>query len=272
MLCSENDGTKILTAYEETGEIAPKFLRRFGITDGNRQTLTLGMLMTQLINPYRYGLFTLLYDAEAPEGEMLLDYADKEWKGVKHVGETPVEVIDKVTSNGFNAMYNNISLVFDVKKNKPEFERLKKDISCYYILAQHFEAKVNAALLTLRFKYSNQIKDLDSAFVLLNESVGHYKRLSRLTETGYLYANSMQTSQRKIPMRGVDGTYKHWKEMLPVFEKELNTFKHKIDSLKNNSGKAVARCKAFCKCRNYYEGFCRNISCHYRGHKNICRY
>ena len=56
------NGKAILNAYEESGEISPKLLRRYGITDGNRQTLTLGMLMTQLINPYRYGLFTLLYE------------------------------------------------------------------------------------------------------------------------------------------------------------------------------------------------------------------
>jgi hypothetical protein len=65
--CSIEDGKLILEAYEQSGEIAPKLLRRFGITDGNRQTLTLGMLMTQLINPYRYGLFTLLYDGESPK-------------------------------------------------------------------------------------------------------------------------------------------------------------------------------------------------------------
>jgi hypothetical protein len=69
----------ILEAYEQQGEIAPKLLRRFGITDGNRQTLTLGMFMTQLINPYRYGLFTLFYNSEGPEGEMLTEYAEKEW-------------------------------------------------------------------------------------------------------------------------------------------------------------------------------------------------
>jgi len=91
--CSLKDGRFILKAYEESGEIAPKLLRRFGITDGNRQTLTLGMLMTQLINPYRYGLFTLLYDSEAPEGEMLLDFADKQAKGLEAKGETPVQVI-----------------------------------------------------------------------------------------------------------------------------------------------------------------------------------
>jgi len=237
--CSIDDGRKILTAYELTGEIAPMLLRRFGITDGNRQTLTLGMLMTQLIDPYRYGLFTLLYDSESPEGEMLLDYADKEWKGLQHVGETPVQVIDKTSSNGFNAVYNNIFRIYNVKKDKAEFERLKRDIICYEILARHFESKVNAVLLVLRYKYSNDITDLDSAYILLNESMNHYKRLAGLTEKGYLYANSMQTQQRKIPMRGVDGTYKHWKEMLPVFEAELKTFRRKIDSLNNNSGSGV---------------------------------
>ena len=33
----------IQKAYDESGEIAPKTLRRFGITEGNRQTLLLGM-------------------------------------------------------------------------------------------------------------------------------------------------------------------------------------------------------------------------------------
>jgi hypothetical protein len=39
--CSLEKGKNILEAYEESGQIAPKLLRRFGITDGNRQTLTL---------------------------------------------------------------------------------------------------------------------------------------------------------------------------------------------------------------------------------------
>jgi hypothetical protein len=53
----------------------------------------------------------------------------------------------------------------------------------------------------------------------------------------------MQTQQRKIPMRGVDGTYKHWREMLPVFEKELKTFQYKIDSLKTRKGNANIKVK-----------------------------
>jgi hypothetical protein len=240
---SESDGRKILTAYEESGEIAPKLLRRFGITDGNRQTLTLGMLMTQLINPYRYGLFTLLYDAEAPEGEMLLDYADKEWKGMKHVGETPVQVINEIEKH-VSAGELAISGI-SVKKNQEEFKRLQNDIRYYWYLGLHFSYKVKSALSVLRYKYSGDINDLERGRIFLKSSLTLYRALSLMTKSSYLYANSMQTSQRKIPMRGVDGTYKHWKEMLPVFEKELNTFRYKIDSLKKEKGAVTAATQPF---------------------------
>ena len=38
---SDENASNIRVAYEESGEIAPKLLRRFGITEGNRQTLLL---------------------------------------------------------------------------------------------------------------------------------------------------------------------------------------------------------------------------------------
>jgi hypothetical protein len=241
--CSIADGRKILTAYEESGEIAPKLLRRFGITDGNRQTLTLGMLMTQLINPYRYGLFTLLYDTEAPEGEMLLDYADKEWKGIKHIGETPVQVIAEIEKHA--SIGENAIVKVSVNKNQEEFSRLKNDIVYYRYLGLHYSYKVKSALSVLRYKYSSDIDDLETAYNFLKSSLVLYRSLSFMTTTTYKYANSMQTSQRKIPMRGVDGTFKHWKEMLPVFEKELNTFRYKIDSLKKEEGTVTAATQPF---------------------------
>jgi hypothetical protein len=238
--CSLNDGKKILKAYEESGEIAPKLLRRFGITDGNRQTLTLGMLMTQLINPYRYGLFKLLYDSEAPEGEMLIDYADKEWKGEKHVGETPVQVIAETVRSAELAYYYLKKTEKNITNNNEEFLRIENDAACYALLASHFYEKVKAAINTSKYKYNNNIAYLDTAKTHLQKSVELYKLLSQKTASTYLYANSMQTQQRKIPMRGVNGTYKHWAEMLPVFENELATFKYKIDSLKNKVEKAFA--------------------------------
>ncbi len=227
------NGRNILAAYEEAGEIAPKLLRRFGITDGNRQTLTLGMLMTQLINPFRYGLFTLLYNSEGPEGEMLSEYAEKEWKQEKHIGETPVQIINEVKAHGKQAVAYIEKASGNVKLNKDEFNRIKNDMYIYDALANNFAEKAEAALHVLRYKYSNDLADLDKALPHLEKSVAFYKDLVRLTQDTYLYANSMQTQQRKIPVGGDDGKMKTWKELLPIYEKELATFKQKIDSLKN---------------------------------------
>ncbi|MGM9475754.1 alpha-d-galacturonidase [Pedobacter sp. GSP4] len=233
-------GKAILNAYEESGEISPKLLRRYGITDGNRQTLTLGMLMTQLINPYRYGLFTLMYESEAPEGEMIIEYAEKEWKKQGHIGETPVQVAREVVEHGKKAILAINVAAANITKDTAEFKRLKTDIYCYDAMANFYAEKVKAALWILRYKYSNQVSDLEQALPFLQNSVNHYAALVKLTDDNYLYANSMQTKQRKIPMRGVDKTYIHWKEMLPVFTKELDHFKRSIDSLKSIKPGAVA--------------------------------
>lgn len=239
--CDKAQGKKILEAYEQSGEIAPKLLRRFGITDGNRQTLTLGMLMNQFIDPYRFGLFTLLYDSESPEGEMLIQYAAKEWKGEKHVGETPIQIIKEVREHGDSAVRAIETAAKSIKKNKDEFYRLMNDMYCYRALAMHYDLKVQAALSVLRYKYSNDIQDLEKALPLLQQSVDRYKDLVNLTRGTYLYANSMQTQQRKIPLRGVNGTYKTWAEVLVPFEMELNVFKKRLDSLRHSPKKEIVK-------------------------------
>ncbi|MDI3321166.1 alpha-d-galacturonidase [Pinibacter soli] len=233
--CDLSQGKNILEAYEQAGEIAPKLLRRYGITDGNRQTLTLGMLMTQLINPNRYGLFTLLYTSESPDGEMLIEYADKEWKHQPHVGETPVQIANEVVEHGRKAREAIDKAATSVTKNRAEFDRLKNDVYCYDALARSYSEKAIAALSVLRYKYSKDIADLETALVHLKKSVDAYEELTDLTNGTYLYANSMQTSQRKIPIRGVDGTFKTWKECLPVYQQEYNYLKKNIDSLKTAS-------------------------------------
>lgn len=229
-------GKDILEAYEQAGEIAPKLLRRFGITDGNRQTLTLGMLMTQLINPERYGLFTLLYESEGPPGEMLSQYAEREWKGLPHVGETPVDVIREVREEGRLAVEaieraaKAILRTAAVRRDTAEFQRLRNDMYCYKALADCYAAKAEAALLVLRYTYSDDIGDLKKALGVMQTSVGAFRELTRLATPAYRYANSMQTQQRKIPIRGANGKFITWEELLPVYENELKLFKSHIES------------------------------------------
>lgn len=230
--CTEQDAANILEAYEQTGEISPKILRRYGITDGNRQTMTLGMLMTQLINPRRYGLYTLLYNSEGPEGEMIIEYAEKESKKENHTGETPTRVADEITEHGRKAVEAIEKASKNIKAHQEEFARLKNDMYCYQAMANYYAEKARAALQILKYKYSNNISDLEKAEPILKSSVKYFKQLSNLTEESYLYANSMQTQQRRIPVGGNDAKNKTWVELLPFYENELKNFTKRIDSLK----------------------------------------
>jgi hypothetical protein len=231
--CDAEHGKSILDAYEQSGEIAPKILRRFGITDGNRQTMTLGMLMSQMVDPEKYGLFSLLYNSEGPEGEMLSEYAAKEWNHQPHTGETPVQVVNDIIEEGQNAVEAIDKAEKGVTANTAEFKRIKNDMYCYNAMANSYAHKVNAALLVLRYKYSNDIGDLEKALPELQTSLDYYQKLVDLTKNTYLYANSMQTKQRKIPVGGNDGKNKTWVELLPYYQRELNNFKKNIDSLKS---------------------------------------
>jgi hypothetical protein len=66
----------------------------------------------------------------------------------------------------------------------------------------------------------------------MEKSLEHYRELVSLTRDSYLYANSMQTAQRRIPIGGDDGKNKTWEELLPFYEDELANFLKNIDFLK----------------------------------------
>lgn len=241
------NGKHILEAYEQSGEIAPKLLRRFGITNGNRQTLTLGMLMSQLINPSKWRVWPDLYNSDGPEGETLTEYAAKEWKQEAHKGETPVQIIQEVTQHGDLAVAAIERAAGSIQQHKDEFARTRNDMYCYQALAHYFAAKVQAALLVLRYQYSQDMRDLEKALPWLEQSVSHFRELAGLTKDTYLYANSMQTQQRKVPVGGNEGKNKTWTELLPFYETELNNFKRHLDSLRhgsNNSNLSVQSLRA----------------------------
>ena len=225
----------LLNAYDEVGEIAPKLLRRFGITEGNRQTLLLGMKMSQLVNPYKYTIYPGFYESCGPQGEKLIEYVEKEWKGEKHVGELPLDIVEQCMNHSMKASEELLS-GFENKnatKHQDEFNRVLSDITCYTTFAFSFQQKVLAAQQVLNYKWTKDIKYLDAAVPLLEKSLDAWRMLCILTEDTYLYANSMQTAQRRIPVGGNDGNYKTWAEMLPIYQEELDNLRANIRILKS---------------------------------------
>ncbi len=197
------------------------------------------MFMGQLVNPYKYNVYSSFWSSSGPLKEVLLEYADKEWKGEKHVGETPPMIIKDVVDRGAAAVAAIDKASSSVTENKEEFNRLKNDIYCYNAFANFFAEKVKAAMLVLRFQYSNDIADLEKALPFLEKSLDYYKQLVDLTKDTYLYANSMQTQQRRIPISGADGKNKTWAELLPQYQAEFDNFKRNLVLLKSGNSSAA---------------------------------
>jgi hypothetical protein len=234
MYGNKNAAEKILDAYNDAGECAPRLIRRFGITEGNRQTLSLGMTLDQLVNPKPYGPFPDLWLSQSPPGERLQEYAEKQWNNEPHVGETPPQIIQEVLEYSEKAVEEIEAAKPLVTKNKAEFERLYNDIHCIRAMSQNYAAKVNAAIFVLRYNFSKDISDMKKAEEYLAESLNHYRTLTELTRDTYHFAQSMQTSQRKIPYPGGENGEPanfHWTQVLGKYEKELVDFQKHVQDL-----------------------------------------
>lgn len=229
---------QLLRAYDEVGEIAPKLLRRFGITEGNRQTLLLGMTMGELVNPYKYTIYPGFYESCGPEGEKLIEYVEKEWKHLPHTGELPLDIVEQCAQHGIEAEHAVDLLVANPTRHADEFERVRKDMKFYRMFAAAFRLKVIAAQQVLNYKWSQDIKYLDKAVQYMEQSQNWWNVLSAATQDAYLYANSMQTAQRRIPVGGDGGKMKTWSELATVYQAELDALKENIIKLKNPVEKA----------------------------------
>ncbi|WP_148410351.1 hypothetical protein [Murimonas intestini] len=238
---SRETAEKLFEAQEDAAQCAPRILGRVGITEGNRQTLSLGMTMSELTNVDRYRPNRELWNSVARKGEQPDDYVKKELAGEKHVGETPYDMISDVRVFAESALKKIASAVSEVCAGggrRQELFRIKTDIHAICLMSLSYCKKVEAAMKILLYKYTmdekcqGDFKLLEEAAELMKESQDYYRELADLTQDTYLYANSMQTRQRKIPFTDGDA-YGHWTQCLPEYEKEYMSFVRNLDGLKN---------------------------------------
>ena len=230
---SAQAGEHLLAAYELSGPCAPRLLPRIGITEGNREAFSLGLLMTQLIDANRYHPEPTLWTGEAPEGERLDDYVQREFTHQPHVGETPIGVAAEVTESSAQAVQEAEEAGQYVTQDRAEYERILNDMRCIHTLMQYYNAKTQGAELVMLYGYDHNLDHLVQAEKLLADSVETFRTLTALTDTTYRQAAALLTAQRQIPFSGKDGTYPHWRDVLPEHERELKTFQAHLASLQN---------------------------------------
>jgi hypothetical protein len=217
---------KIYAAYNAYGETAPRILRRFGITGGNRQCMSLGMFLWQLTDPKGARIWQELYDSDSPPGETITQYINNEYANKPHVGETPPQIVKEILSFSAEAVEQINAAASDVTKNKDEFERLRNDIHCIDALNKSYCAKVNAAMMVHRYRHSKDVGYMKKAVPLLEESLVHFKKLAELTTDTYNYSNGFHGRQR-VPKREVY----HWSQIVGDYEKELADFRKKVSDI-----------------------------------------
>ncbi len=251
---AEKSASSLLEALECAGQCAPRLLGRIGITEGNRQTLSLGMSMSQLTNVMRYRPNAELWNSVANQGEQAEPYVKKELARQKHVGETPVEMIQEVMYFASRAKDFCAKALETCEAVSKELGRIKTDIDAIYLLSLSLCKKLEAALLILEYRFTMS-KDclgdttlLERAIAPWQESIEAFRRLSELGDSSYLYFCSMLTPQRKIPFS--DGSkYGLPSDCLPEYEKEFDCFKKNTEKLKAGivpeSGVSVESVEAF---------------------------
>ena len=224
-------GRHLLAAYELSGICAPKLLPRIGITEGNREVLSLGMTMPQLIDAARFNPAETLWTGDTPDGERLDEFVANEVNHRPHHGETPIAVAEEVAASSAKAVAEAEAAAAGISAGaRPEYERTVNDMRAIAALMAYYNHKTQAAALVMRYGYDHDPGELAKTEPLLAASVEDFARLTELTGTAYRNAAGMQTSQRQIPVRGGPAT-NHWRDLLPVYQRELATFRQRLKTL-----------------------------------------
>jgi len=228
---SAEAGEKLLEAYTLAGPCQPRLLPRIGITEGNRQALTLGMTMPQLIDPQRFNPAVTLWTGDGPPGERLDEYVAEEVKHEPHHGETPIGVSDETVEASGKALEAAKAAAPYVTKNRDEYERVVNDMHAIALEMQFYNAKTKAAEQVLLYGYDHDAGHLKQGETLLAKSVDRFRELTAIAGPAYRTATSMETTQRQIPFRGGMNQFPNWQQCLPMYEKELATFKKRMAQL-----------------------------------------
>jgi hypothetical protein len=216
-------GEAVFDLYEQSGQIAPRLLRRVGITEGNRQTFSLGMTMSQLTNSAAHRTWDDLWESHAPGGERLEPFAIREAEGSGHIGETPVDVAREALIFAERALAAVDRARAAATNDLDELARLTTDAEALAAIARFYALRIEAAVEIGVFREKQtETERLVRASALVDDSVEVYRRLTDIAGPAYLYANSMRTPQRQVPFRnGFD--FGHWTQCLPEFEREAES-------------------------------------------------
>ncbi|MGH9598217.1 MAG: hypothetical protein ACRD27_00015, partial [Terracidiphilus sp.] len=162
-------------------------------------------------------------------------YVDEEVHHEPHHGQTPIGVSDQTVEWSSEALADAEAAAPYVTKDKAEYARVVNDMHAINLLMLYYNAKIKAAQQVLLYGYDRDEAHLEKAEPLLAESVERFKELTQVAGPAYITATSMETSQRRIPFPGGMKNFPSWQQCLPMYEKELATFRKRVTELQSGA-------------------------------------
>ena len=219
----------ILAAYDSAGRVMPSVPRLFWFNGWNHWFASNGLTLAQILTgtPIPYTNTQPLLSVS--------DYANSLATG-KPVAQdklTPVALAAGMVRNGKAAVEACERAQALVEMNGDEFARLRTDFEATFLIAQFYQAKIDAAVHYVAYQNSRDPAEGRKVIDLLGRSLEYYRELARITYRPYAAANDI-TNDIPFPFHppAVKVGYvnsiprlPHWRDILPVFEAELEMYK-----------------------------------------------
>ncbi len=228
----EAAAAQILDACEASGEIMPQVVRTLSNQPWNVQTHTLCQTMEQTIGAGRW---------YAPAGETIAQFAEKEAAGASHEGESPLMAVGNIRANGDRSLRLGEQAAPHVTRNRDAFDRWLREIHLTKLIGEVYADKTEAAIATLLYLKTHETRRLEEANRHLEASVKTYRELVRRTDGVYASAGDWEAT-RQLPFRK---PVKHWKQVLPLFERELMVFRENARYLREHPGVTLEDIKPY---------------------------
>jgi len=217
----------ILGAYEATGRVMPTVPRMFWFDGWNHwfasNALTLGQILEGTPIPYTN-----------IEKTMSVERFAKDLAKEKSVGNdvlTPVVLTGRMVSHGARGVELIRKAAPHVEKSKEEFDRLRVDFEATSLIAQIYQAKVDAAVHFVAYQLHSTPQNIARVLSSLEKSVALYRQLVAKTDDAYPAANDIRNDipfpfhpPSTAPSANSIPRLPNWRDFLPVFEAELEVY------------------------------------------------
>ncbi len=224
----ESAALDILGAYEAAGRVMPNVPRLFWFHGWNHWFASNGLKLNQTLTgtPIPYTNIEKTASVE--------NYA-KDFVSGKPAGSnvlTPVDLTGRMVRYGARGVELIRKAAPRVENSQEEFRRLQVDFEATSLIAQVYQAKVDAAVRFVAYQFHPTPENAAKVLSLLEESVDRYRELVARTSKAYPVANDIRNdipfpfSPASIaPVRNAIPHLPNWRDFLPVFEAELATYR-----------------------------------------------